>query len=73
MAFFEYFKQAKDFREKLPERKKGAIPAFYDLFVDVPDHPGAISDVTGILAEAEISLTNIEFSKHVRTLWVCYV
>ena len=58
-GIFQYFKQAKDFREKLPERKKGAIPAFYDLFVDVPDHPGAISDVTGILAEAEISLTNI--------------
>ncbi|MDQ0205929.1 prephenate dehydrogenase [Alkalicoccobacillus murimartini] len=58
-GIFDYFQRAKDFREKLPERKKGAIPAFYDLFVDVPDHPGAISDVTGILADAKISLTNI--------------
>lgn len=54
-----YFQQAKDFRDGLPQRKKGAIPAFYDLYVDVPDHPGAISDVTSILANAEISLTNI--------------
>ncbi|MGN7311227.1 prephenate dehydrogenase [Alkalicoccobacillus gibsonii] len=58
-GIFSYFEQAKHFREKLPERKKGAIPAFYDLFVDVPDHPGAISDVTSILAQSDISLTNI--------------
>ncbi|TSB46923.1 prephenate dehydrogenase [Alkalicoccobacillus porphyridii] len=58
-GILEYFQRAKDFREGLPQRKKGAIPAFYDLYVDVPDHPGAISDVTSILAEAEISLTNI--------------
>ncbi|MBM7840168.1 prephenate dehydrogenase [Alkalihalobacillus xiaoxiensis] len=54
-----FFQQARSFREGLPQRNKGAIPAFYDLFVDVPDHPGVISDVTYILAEHEISLTNI--------------
>ncbi|GAE25069.1 prephenate dehydrogenase [Halalkalibacter wakoensis JCM 9140] len=58
-AIFTYFEQAKQFRDGLPARKKGAIPSFYDLFVDVPDHPGAISDVTGILAQHQISLTNI--------------
>ncbi|MDT8860002.1 prephenate dehydrogenase [Alkalihalobacillus sp. MEB130] len=56
---FTYFQEAKDFRDGLPVRKKGAIPSFYDLFVDVPDHPGVISDVTGILAQHQISLTNI--------------
>ncbi|WP_332630118.1 prephenate dehydrogenase [Halalkalibacter flavus] len=58
-AIFTYFQEAKDFRDGLPVRKKGAIPSFYDLFVDVPDHPGVISDVTGILAQHQISLTNI--------------
>ncbi|KHF40328.1 prephenate dehydrogenase [Halalkalibacter okhensis] len=58
-AIFTYFQEAKDFRDGLPVRKKGAIPSFYDLFVDVPDHPGVISDVTGILAQNQISLTNI--------------
>ncbi|WP_240375581.1 prephenate dehydrogenase [Bacillus piscicola] len=56
---FEYFATAKAFRDGLPSREKGAIPAFYDLFVDVPDHPGVISDVTGILGKAGISITNI--------------
>lgn len=58
-AIFDYFQTAKAFREGLPPREKGALPSFYDLFVDIPDHPGVISDVTGILAEHEISLTNI--------------
>ncbi|WP_088102199.1 prephenate dehydrogenase [Halalkalibacter urbisdiaboli] len=56
---YTYFKEAKTFRDRLPVREKGAIPAFYDLFVDVPDHPGVISDVTSILADHQISLTNI--------------
>ncbi|SDH07329.1 prephenate dehydrogenase [Alteribacillus persepolensis] len=54
-----YFASAKSFRDGLPSREKGALPAFYDLFVDVPDHPGVISDVTGILGKAGISITNI--------------
>ncbi|TMW73588.1 prephenate dehydrogenase [Alteribacter natronophilus] len=58
-GLFRFFETAKQTRDALPVRKKGAIPSFYDLFVDVPDHPGVISDVTGILAKKEISLTNI--------------
>ncbi|WP_017728020.1 prephenate dehydrogenase [Halalkalibacterium ligniniphilum] len=58
-GIFRYFEEAKAFRDGLPVHKKGAIPSFYDLYVDVPDHPGVISDVTGILGKAEISITNI--------------
>ncbi|GAF65284.1 prephenate dehydrogenase [Bacillus sp. TS-2] len=58
-AIYQYFDDAKVFRDQMPERTKGAIPAFYDLFVDVPDHPGVISDVTSILATQSISITNI--------------
>lgn len=56
---YTYFHDAKSFRDELPSRKKGAIPSFYDLYVDVPDHPGAIADVTSILAAKKISITNI--------------
>lgn len=56
---YDYFQTAKIFRDGLPTKQKGAIPSFYDLYVDVPDHPGVISDVTGILAREEISITNI--------------
>lgn len=58
-AIYSYFEEAKQFRDGLPVRKKGAIPSFYDLYVDVPDHPGSISEVTSILAEEAISITNI--------------
>ncbi|WP_282034172.1 prephenate dehydrogenase [Metabacillus indicus] len=58
-ALFSYFKEAKDYRDGLPEREKGAIPSFYDLYVDVPDYPGVISEITGYLAMEEISITNI--------------
>ena len=56
---FNYFSEAKEFRDGLTARTKGAIPSFYDLYVDVPDYPGVISEVTGYLAKEEISITNI--------------
>ncbi|MEK3886077.1 prephenate dehydrogenase [Bacillus sp. FSL K6-3431] len=56
---FDYFSGAKQFRDSLPVRAKGAITAFYDLYVDVLDSPGVISDVTTLLAQEHISITNI--------------
>ncbi|WP_066366467.1 prephenate dehydrogenase [Neobacillus fumarioli] len=56
---FSYFQKAKEFRDGLPAKEKGAIPAFYDLYVDVPDYPGVISEITGYLAKEKISITNI--------------
>jgi prephenate dehydrogenase len=58
-GIYDYFYQAKQFRDLLPTKEKGAIPAFYDLFVDVPDYPGVISEITGYLAKENISITNI--------------
>lgn len=54
-----YFSEAKHYRDNLPAKEKGAIPAFYDLFVDIPDVPGIISEITGYLAKERISITNI--------------
>lgn len=56
---YSYFADAKKFRDSLPVRARGAIDAFYDLYVDIQDKPGVISHVTTILAEKRISLTNI--------------
>lgn len=59
-TIFNFFASAKNFRDALPQRKSGAIPAFNDLFVQVPDHPGEIAKVTGILAGANVSLINLK-------------
>ncbi|TXL57856.1 prephenate dehydrogenase [Cerasibacillus terrae] len=58
-GIYDYFFQAKETRDQLPTNKKGAIHSFYDLFVDVPDYPGVISEITGYLAIEDISITNI--------------
>jgi prephenate dehydrogenase len=56
---YHYFSEAKAFRDGLPAASKGAIPAFYEMYVDVPDYPGVISELTGYLADERISITNI--------------
>ncbi|TMN20675.1 prephenate dehydrogenase [Lentibacillus cibarius] len=55
-----YLEQAKDYRDGLGAKKKGAIPAFYDLYVDIRDQTGAIASVANLLAEESVSITNIQ-------------
>lgn len=55
-----YLKNAKVYRDGLGEMEKGAIPAFYDLYVDIQDQPGALASVTDLLANKEISIQNIQ-------------
>jgi len=54
-----YFSRAKHVRDELPTTSQGAMYTVFDLYVDVPDYPGVISEVTGILAKHAISITNI--------------
>ncbi|GIN38181.1 prephenate dehydrogenase [Heyndrickxia oleronia] len=56
---YQFFANAKSYRDGLPIHTKGVIHSFYDLYVDVPDYPGVISEITGYLAEERISITNI--------------
>lgn len=56
---YDYFAGAKQFRDDLPITSQGALYMTYDLHIDVPDHPGIISEITKILADELISLTNI--------------
>ncbi|MFD1038682.1 prephenate dehydrogenase [Virgibacillus byunsanensis] len=55
-----YLNQAKEYRDGLGEKKRGAIPSFYDLYVDIRDQTGAIASVAQLLATKDISITNIE-------------
>ncbi|UZJ76943.1 prephenate dehydrogenase [Fictibacillus sp. KU28468] len=58
-GLLDYFSGAKQYRDALPIKAKGAITSFYDLYVDIIDDVGVISRVTSILAEKKISITNI--------------
>jgi prephenate dehydrogenase len=54
------FQMAGDFRSQLPERRKGMITSLYDIYVDIPDHPGIIGQVTTALGNEKINLSNIQ-------------
>lgn len=56
----EYLQLAKVYRDGLAKTDKGAIPAFYDLFIDIRDQTGAIASVTQLLADKQISINNIQ-------------
>ncbi|SFI81873.1 prephenate dehydrogenase [Bacillus sp. 71mf] len=55
-----YFAKAKEYRDSMPVRKSGAIPAYHDLYVDVLDKVGALAHITSILARHQISITNLQ-------------
>ncbi|QBP41331.1 prephenate dehydrogenase [Paenisporosarcina antarctica] len=54
-----YFTRAKFVRDELPITSQGAMYSVFDLHIDVPDYPGVISEVTGLLAKHLISITNL--------------
>lgn len=58
VAIEDYFAVAKNVRDELPI-SSGAFFVPYDLYVDMPDYPGVISEITGYLAEENINITNI--------------
>ncbi|MRG86398.1 prephenate dehydrogenase [Salinibacillus xinjiangensis] len=56
----EYLDRAKIYRDGLPKKKKGALPNFYDIYVDIFDQPGELYKVIKRLAEYELNITNIQ-------------
>ncbi|MHC5267796.1 prephenate dehydrogenase [Enterococcus sp. LJL98] len=58
-AIYTFFEEARETRNDLPVHEKGAIPSFYDIFIDIPDSPGVIGEVTSLLGFAKLSLINL--------------
>ena len=56
----KHFRAARDFRLQVPSRGKGILPAVYNLYVYVPDKPGIIGEVAGLLGGAGINIAEIE-------------
>ncbi|MCC2685463.1 MAG: prephenate dehydrogenase [Paenibacillaceae bacterium] len=54
------FLTAGEFRNRLPERSKGVIGSQFDLYIDVPDNPGVIGQIAGLLGNHQINLSNIQ-------------
>lgn len=51
---------ASNVRKKLPLRPKGYLPHIYEIVVTVPDRPGIIAGLAGMLGDAGINIAEIE-------------
>ena len=58
-AIFDYFKQAKQFRDGLPRKKKEQSRLFMIYLLMFQITQVSISEITGYLAKEKISITNI--------------
>lgn len=54
-----YFKTAGDYRNSVPEHAVGLFDKVHKIYIDIPDEPGTIANVTVQLALNNISIKNI--------------
>lgn len=55
----EYFREAGEYRNSVPDNAVGLMQKTYELFVDIPDEPGAIATITTFLSFHNISVKNL--------------
>ena len=61
-AIHDFFLQAQQYRDSIPNNATGVIRMTYEIFVDIPDEPGAIAKVTASISDANINLKNLGIS-----------
>lgn len=54
------FKKAKKLRENIPSKMRGYLPLVHEIVVTVPDKPGVIGNLAGILGSHDINISDIE-------------
>lgn len=56
---FSFFDQAKNYRNSIPEHATGVIRMSFNVYVDIPDEPGALAAVVSHIGNNGINLKNI--------------
>jgi len=51
---------ARKTRHSIPERRKGLLPPLFEVIVTVPDRPGIIAELAGILGKEGINIIDLE-------------
>jgi len=59
---FNFFNNAKLYRDSIPTSRKALVQPIYDLVVDVVDEPGIIGRIATILGNNGINIKNINVS-----------
>ena len=58
-GIYNFFDRAKDYRNSVPEHATGVIRMNYDVYLDIPDEPGALAKAVTHIGDANINLKNI--------------
>lgn len=58
-AINNFFASAMTYRNSVPNKATGVIETHYECFIDIPDKPGALSEVTKLLSQHQINIKNI--------------
>lgn len=61
-SIHQFFHSSREYRNSIPNNTSGVICMHHELFVDIPDEPGALAKVTALLADAQINLRNFGVS-----------
>lgn len=56
---YDFFSEARDYRDSFSVSRSGAIRKVYALHADIPDAPGSLAAVAALLASRQISIKNI--------------
>lgn len=59
-AITEWLESAREVRDKIPEKTKGMLGTLFELKLMAPDKPGILAEITGILADASVNISDIE-------------
>lgn len=57
-----FFDASRTYRDSIPDNTSGVIRMHHELFVDIPDEPGALAKVTALLADTMVNLKNFGVS-----------
>ena len=58
-GIYNFFDQAKDYRNSVPEHATGVIRMNYDVYLDIPDEPNALATAVSHIGSEGINLKNI--------------
>lgn len=58
-----FFAQASTERERIPPKGRALLPSLFDLYVELPDRPAAIAEVTSVPGAAGINIVDIEIAR----------
>ena len=55
----DFFAEAKQSRDRLPQKAVALMPRTFELVLDIPDRVGVIAEIAAVLGKAQINMKNI--------------